>query len=117
MGGGGHGGDTVYQWYSLCCVCSLGVGMYSKGHIIYKCRVGIIDRYICNNKQLYVGSVGVVNGQPLPSTQYTRAAPALPGGGGVDVGNVGMKDSAVLVGHLNSQNHVRVVNFFSVGPW
>ena len=39
--------------------------------------------------------VGVVNGQPLPSTQYTRAPPALPGGGGVDVGNVGMKDSAV----------------------
>ena len=39
--------------------------------------------------------VGVVNGQPLPSTQYTRAAPALPGGGGVDVGNVGMEDSAV----------------------
>ena len=41
--------------------------------------------------------VGVVNGQPLPSTQYTRAAPALPGGGGVDVGNVGMKDSAVYI--------------------
>ena len=40
--------------------------------------------------------VGVVNGQPLPSTQYTRAAPALPGGGRADVGNVGMKDSAVL---------------------
>ena len=39
--------------------------------------------------------VGVVNGQPLPSTQYTRAARALPGGGEVDVGNVGMKDSAV----------------------
>ena len=34
--------------------------------------------------------VGVVNGQPLPSTQYTRAAPALPGGGEVDVGNVGI---------------------------
>ena len=46
--------------------------------------------------------VGVVNGQPLPSTQYTRAAPALPGGGGANVGNVGMGDSAV---HLN-RTHV-----------
>ena len=27
----------------------------------------------------------------------TRAAPALPGGGRADVGNVGMKDSAVLI--------------------
>ena len=45
--------------------------------------------------------VGVVNGQPLPSTQYTRAAPAPPGGGEVDVGNVGMKDSAVYLLSFN----------------
>ena len=77
--------------------------------MLHKCRIDI-DRYIYNNKQLGVGGacvvlqavyanpgVGVVNGQPLPSTQYTRVAPALPGGGGVDVGNVGMKDSAVVV--------------------
>ena len=52
--------------------------------------------HITNISQLSIIAHGVVNGQPLPSTQYTRAAPALPGGGGVDVGKVGMKDSAVL---------------------